>query len=158
MWTMPRRGIYNIINLLLVFAVIFSSELICDTMHKLTNYFQRINPTNIQIHRRIVQYLFFATTALIGVEFSVFVNQMENGILPTVYRPPGIEAFLHISSLISLKYWLLTGTFTRVHPSDLIILLIILSTAILLKRGFCSWVCPFGLLTEYLNRLHHFIF
>ncbi len=129
-----------------------------DTMQRLINYFQNINLTNIQIHRRIVQYLFLATTVFIGVQFSVFVNQLESGILPTVSRPPGIEAFLPISSLISLKYWLLTGTFTRVHPSGLIILLIILSTAILLKRGFCSWVCPFGLLTEYLNRLHRFIF
>ncbi len=127
-------------------------------MQRLINYFQNINLTNIQIHRRIVQYLFLATTVFIGVQFSVFVNQLESGILPTVSRPPGIEAFLPISSLISLKYWLLTGTFTRVHPSGLIILLIILSTAILLKRGFCSWVCPFGLLTEYLNRLHRFIF
>lgn len=127
-------------------------------MQRLVNYFQNNNLANIQIHRRIVQYLFLATTVFIGVQFSVFVNQLESGILPTVSRPPGIEAFLPISSLISLKYWLLTGTFTRVHPSGLIILLIILSTAILLKRGFCSWVCPFGLLTEYLNRLHHFIF
>ena len=130
----------------------------CDTMQRLVNYFLNNNLTNIQIHRRIVQYLFLVTTVFIGVQFSVFVNQLESGILPTVSRPPGIEAFLPISSLISLKYWLLTGTFTRVHPSGLIILLIILSTAILLKRGFCSWVCPFGLLTEYLNRLHHFIF
>jgi len=127
-------------------------------MHKFINYFQNINPKSIQIHRRIVQYLFLVTTVLIGLQFSVFVNQLENGILPTVSRPPGIEAFLPISSLISLKYWLLTGIFNRVHPSGLIILLIILSTAILLKRGFCSWVCPFGLLTEHLNRLHHFIF
>ncbi len=79
-------------------------------------------------------------------------------MLATISRPPGIEAFLPISSLISLKYWLLTGIFNRVHPSGLVILLIILSTAILLKRGFCSWVCPFGLLTEYLNRLHSLIF
>jgi len=127
-------------------------------MHKFINYFQNINLTSIQIHRRIVQYLFLATTVLIGVLFGVFVNQLENGILPTISRPPGIEAFLPISALISLKYWLVTGIFNRVHPSGLIILLIILSTAILLKRGFCSWACPFGLLTEYLNRLHRFIF
>ena len=129
-----------------------------DTMKRLIGYFQNINFTNIQIHRKFVQYLFLATTILIGAKFSVFVNQLESGISPTVSRPPGIEAFLPISSLISLKYWLIAGIFNRVHPSGLIILLIILSTAILLKRGFCSWVCPFGLLTEYLNRLHRIIF
>jgi polyferredoxin len=113
---------------------------------------------NIQAYRKIVQYLFLAVTLLIGVQFGIFVSQLEKGILPTMTRPPGIEAFLPISSLISFKYWLLTGVFNPIHPSGLIIFLVILSTAILLKRGFCSWVCPIGLLTEYLNRLHRFIF
>ncbi len=112
----------------------------------------------IQTYRKIVQYLFLALTLLIGVQFGIFVSQLEKGILPTMTRPPGIEAFLPISSLISFKYWLLTGIFNPIHPSGLIIFLVILSTAILLKRGFCSWVCPIGLLTEYLNRLHRLIF
>ena len=118
------------------------------------------NGTNhhIQAYRKIVQYLFLAVTLLIGVQFSIFVSQLEKGLLPTITRPPGIEAFLPISSLISFKYWLVSGIFNPIHPSGLIIFMIILSTAILLKRGFCSWVCPFGLMTEYLNRLHRFIF
>jgi len=117
------------------------------------------NPSRyIQSYRKIVQYLFLAVTLLIGVQFTLFVNQLEKGILPSIPRPPGIEAFLPISSLISFKYWLVTGIFNPIHPSGLIILLIILATAVFLKRGFCSWVCPFGLLTEYLNRLHRFIF
>ena len=113
---------------------------------------------NIQIYRKIVQYLFLAAIVLIGVQFALFVNQLEKGLLPTVTRPPGIEGFLPISSLISFKYWLVTGIFNPIHPSGLIIFWVILATAILLKRGFCSWVCPFGLLTEYLNRLHRLIF
>ena len=112
----------------------------------------------IQTARKIVQYCFLAMIVLIGVQFTLFVNQLEEGLLPTITRPPGIEGFLPISSLISFKYWLVTGIFNPIHPSGLIIFLVILATAILLKRGFCSWVCPFGLLTEYLNRLHRFIF
>ncbi len=127
-------------------------------MNRLKNYFQGINLNNIQFHRKLIQYLFLITTVGIGVQFSIFVSQLERGIIPTVSRPPGIEAFLPISSLISLKYWLVTGIFNRVHPSGLIILITVLLTAVLLKRGFCSWVCPFGLLTEYLNRIHLFIF
>jgi polyferredoxin len=118
----------------------------------------KLSPPNIQLCRKIVQYLFLATVILIGIQFATFVSQLESGIRPTVSRPPGIEAFLPISSLISLKYWLVGGVFNQVHPSGLIILLTVLATAVLLKRGFCSWVCPFGLLTEYLNRLHRFIF
>jgi polyferredoxin len=113
---------------------------------------------NIQIYRKIVQYFFLAVIVLIGVQFSLFVSQLEKGNLPTITRPAAIEAFLPISSLISFKYWLITGIFNPIHPSGLIIFLIILATALLLKRGFCSWVCAFGLLTEYLNRLHRFIF
>jgi len=112
----------------------------------------------IQPVRKIVQYSFLALIVLIGVQFSLFVSQLEKGSLPTITRPPGIEGFLPISSLISFKYWLVTGIFNTIHPSGLIIFLVILATAILLKRGFCSWVCPFGLLTEYLNRLHRLIF
>jgi polyferredoxin len=119
---------------------------------------EEFSSANIQLYRKIVQYLFLATVIVIGIQFAIFVSQLESGIRPTVTRPPGIEAFLPISSLISLKYWLVSGDFNPVHPSGLIILLMVVATAILLKRGFCSWVCPFGLLTEYLNRLHRFIF
>jgi polyferredoxin len=119
---------------------------------------KRLSPSNIQLYRRIVQYLFLATVVLIGIKFTLFVGQLEKGMTPTISRPPGIEAFLPISSLISLKYWIVGGVFNQVHPSGLIIFSMALATGLLLKRGFCSWICPFGLLTEYLNRLHTLIF
>ena len=40
----------------------------------------------IQAYRKIVQYLFLAVTLLIGVQFSIFVSQLEKGILPTIKR------------------------------------------------------------------------
>ncbi len=119
---------------------------------------KRLSPSNIQLYRKIVQYLFLATVVLIGIKFTLFVGQLEKGMTPTISRPPGIEAFLPISSLISLKYWLVGGVFNQVHPSGLIIFSMALATGLLLKRGFCSWICPFGLLTEYLNRLHTLIY
>ena len=122
------------------------------------SFFQKLKAPDIQLYRKIIQYLFLATVALIGIQFTVFVSQLESGRIPTVARPPGIEAFLPISSLISLKHWLITGAINPVHPAGLVIFLMALVTAVLLKRGFCSWICPFGLLTEYLNRLHRLIF
>jgi len=127
-------------------------------MGRAETFINKLRQPDIQLYRKFVQYLFFATVVLIGIQFTMFVNQLENGMVPTVTRPPGIEAFLPISSLISLKYWLVTGIFNQVHPSGLIILLMALVTAVLLKRGFCSWVCPFGLLSEHLNRLHRVLF
>ncbi|RJP81721.1 MAG: 4Fe-4S binding protein [Candidatus Zixiibacteriota bacterium] len=108
----------------------------------------------IQPYRKAVQVGFLLLTLWIGLEFTLFVWQLQDGAIPTVQRPPGVEAFLPISALISLKYWLLTGIFNQVHPSAAVLLLIILVSAFFLKKGFCSWVCPVGLLSEYLARLN----
>jgi len=127
-------------------------------MKKTANILNIFLLPNIQLYRKIIQYLFLTVVIYIGFQFTLFVNQLAGGTLPTVSRPPGIEAFLPISALISLKYWLATGIFNQIHPSGLIILIVVIITGVLLKRGFCSWVCPFGLLTEYLNRFHMVLF
>ena len=129
-----------------------------NNQKKAGSLIKKLKAPDTQLYRKLIQYLFLATVVLIGIQFTVFVSQLESGQMPTITRPPGIEAFLPISSLISLKYWLVTGIINPVHPAGLIIFLTALVTAVLLKRGFCSWVCPFGLLTEYFNRLHKLIF
>jgi polyferredoxin len=74
----------------------------------------------------------------------------SGGIAPYVERPPGVEGFLPISALISLKYWMQTGIINDIHPSGLFIFLAILGTGLLLKKSFCSWLCPVGTLSEAL--------
>jgi polyferredoxin len=108
--------------------------------------------------RPVVQGGFLVLVLLIGAQFILFVRQLEQGQEPTVPRPPGVEAFLPISALISLKYWLLTGIFNRIHPSGLVLLLVICVLSLVLKRAFCSWVCPFGLLGDALERIHRSLF
>ncbi len=127
-------------------------------MERKRDFIKDLIKNNTQFYRKVIQYGFLMTIILIGAKFAIFVKQLESSLPLTVSRPPGIESFLPISSLISLKFWLVSGVFNRIHPSGLIIFIIILGTAIFLKRGFCSWVCPFGLLTEYLNRIHRIIF
>lgn len=108
--------------------------------------------------RRIIQFLFLGLILWIGVQFYLFVEQLaENGAV-TITRPPGVEGFLPISALINLKYWLVSGAFTLIHPAATVLLLIFLSMAVLLKKGFCSWVCPIGLLSEYLAGIHVLLF
>ncbi len=108
--------------------------------------------------RRGVQIIFFIITLFIGIKFYLFVAQLESGAAMTLDRPPGVEAFLPISALVSLKYLLCTGIFNMVHPSALVIFLIICATALVVKKGFCSWICPFGLLSDYLAKLHLYLF
>ena len=137
-----------------------------DTANKIENSngtnkkkkFEKASSFRIHPYRRAVQFGFVALTVWIGIEFFIFVSQLERGISPTISRPPGVEVFLPISALISVKYWVLTGIFNLIHPSSLVIFLVIFATGLFLKKGFCSWVCPFGLLSEYLSKVHVTIF
>ncbi len=101
--------------------------------------------------RSLVQIAFLILVLWIGYEFYGFVQYHQSGGEKVYFeRPPGVEAFLPISALISLKYWMLTGVFNTIHPSGLVIFIIILLTGLFLKKGFCSWICPIGLLSERL--------
>jgi polyferredoxin len=108
--------------------------------------------------RLMCQMLFLITTLLIGYRFHHFATLLEQGILPDIQRPPGVEAFLPISALVSLKYFVLNGVINEIHPSGLLIFLFVVLTAFWVKKSFCSWVCPIGFLSEILNRVHYRLF
>jgi polyferredoxin len=94
-------------------------------------------------------FLFFQF--YLGVQFYLFVLHLRSGgALPFVSRPDGIEGFLPISALVSLKDWLLTGVINPVHPAGLVIFLTVVVVSLLLKRSFCSWICPVGTVSEML--------
>ena len=98
-----------------------------------------------QFQRSTVQFAFILLCLWVGVEFAMFMRWgTSGGTEAFAQRPPGVEGFLPISALMSLKYWLHTGIINNVHPSGLIILLAILAVSIVLKKAFCSWLCPVG--------------
>ncbi len=99
-----------------------------------------------------VQVLSLAVVVAIGVQFTLWVRGLERGAF-VGERPPGVEGFLPISALMSLRDWFLQGEPSRVHPAGLVILLLALGTGLLLKKAFCSWVCPVGTLAEVLGAL-----
>ena len=99
--------------------------------------------------RTIIQWCFMAWTIGIGVRFGMFIAATEQGnSQPFFARPPGVEGFLPIGALTSLKYWLVSGTIHPVHPAALVIFLSILFMSLLAKKSFCSWICPVGTLSE----------
>lgn len=102
--------------------------------------------------RRGVQVGIALLLLYIGVQYVRWVSHFRNG---TAYvpRPASVEAFLPISALVSLKGWIAIGVYPTVHPAGLAILLALLLSAVFFHRGVCSWVCPFGLLEEYLGEL-----
>lgn len=75
--------------------------------------------------------------------------QWANGVSTTyVARPPAVEGFLPISALVSLKRLALTGNYDPVHPAGLTIFLAALTIALLLRKGFCGWICPVGFVSN----------
>jgi polyferredoxin len=104
-----------------------------------------------QFLRSTVQAAFALLCIWIGVEFYFFMQWgMSNGQEPFVSRPPGVEGFLPLSALISLKYWLQTGIINNIHPASVFILLAIVAVSVGVKKSFCSWLCPIGTLSESL--------
>ncbi len=112
-----------------------------------------------QFARSAVQLAFALLCIWIGIEFALFVKWgTSGGTAPYVGRPPGVEGFLPISALISLKYWLHTGVVNDIHPSGFFILLAIVAVSIIPKKAFCSWLCPIGTLSESLWMLGQKLF
>lgn len=112
-----------------------------------------------QFQRTSVQLAFVLLCVWIGVEFHLFMMWGEsNGDAAFVSRPPGVEGFLPISALMSLKYWWETGIVNSIHPASLFILLAVVAVSFALRKSFCSWLCPIGTLSESLWLLGRKIF
>lgn len=113
-----------------------------------------LSTKSLRIIRRTVQWCFLLWVVGIGIRFGMFINSVENGAAaPLVSRPPGVEGFLPIGALTSLKYWLVSGEIHPVHPAALVIFLTILLMSLLAKKSFCSWLCPVGTLSEAAHKL-----
>ncbi len=104
-----------------------------------------------QFLRSTVQLSFVLLCLWIGIDFYLFVSWgTTGGIEGVAYRPPGAEGFLPISALMSVKYWLQTGIINGIHPAGLFIFIAIVAIGLLLKKAFCSWLCPVGTISESL--------
>jgi polyferredoxin len=117
----------------------------------------RARRRRIEWTRHVVQAGFLLTVLLIGWEFVRWVHGMEKGLV-VAERPPGVEAFLPIAALLSLRHLFTTGEIHPVHPAGLVILLLVVGISVLAKKAFCSWVCPVGTLSEALGDLSRRLF
>jgi polyferredoxin len=115
---------------------------------------RRTEQDRSQTLRHWFQGVFFALNVWIGVQFWLFVRYYETGgrsIEAT--RPAGVEGWLPIASLMSLKAFALTGQAPQVHPAGMFLLIAFVAICLLLRRTFCSWLCPIGTISEYLWRM-----
>ncbi|MCL4455980.1 MAG: 4Fe-4S binding protein [Nitrospirae bacterium] len=98
--------------------------------------------------RYAVQWAIFFMVAYAGYKFYIFAQALEQGLIPSVSRPPSIEGFMPIGALMALKLWITEGIFDPLHPAALIIFLGALLVSLLLKKSFCGWICPVGTVSD----------
>ena len=104
----------------------------------------------IRTLRYVVQFAFLLVVLFIGYRFYQFVQHFEAPGHPFVQRPPSVDAFLPIGGLMAFKYFLFTGIIEPVHPSGFILFVAILGVSLVMKKGFCGWICPVGTLSQYI--------
>ena len=101
--------------------------------------------------RIAIQWLYLLFIIWLGSRFYQFVAHFRSGNLsPPVDRPDGIEGFLPIAALLGLRDWFHSGSINPVHPAAVVILLTVIFLSLLLRRSFCSWICPIGTIEELL--------
>lgn len=112
-----------------------------------------------QFFRSTVQLAFVLLCVWIGIEFYLFMQWgMSGGTEPYVERPPGVEGFLPISALMGALHWMSSGALNTIHPAGTMILLGFIAASIVMKKSFCSWMCPIGTLSESLWMLGQKLF
>ncbi len=115
--------------------------------------FTRRPPDHSQRLRWGFQAAFLLLNVWIGVQFYLFVRQHEiPGAAAVTPRPPGVEGWLPIASLMNMKVWLLTGHLPALHPAGVVLLAAFLAISFFWRKAFCSWLCPIGTISEWLWR------
>lgn len=102
--------------------------------------------------RILIQSSIALTCIWIGFAFVRFYRAAAAGQIPLPQRPPGVEGFLPISGVMGLIDWIYSGHLNSIHPAATILVLIGLVLTFVLRKSFCSWICPIGLLSEILAR------
>lgn len=109
--------------------------------------------------RLAFQLAFLALNGWMGLRFYYWVRWAETaGATREIARPAGVEGWLPIAGLMQLKYVVLTREVPRIHPAGFFLFTAFLLMSFLLRKSFCSWLCPVGTVSEYLWKLGRLLF
>lgn len=114
---------------------------------------------NASTWRKVVQITLLAINIYIGITFYYWVRYYETGGATLHFpRPGGIEGWLPIAGLMNLKYTIETGGLPPIHAAAMFLLVSFIIISLLLKKSFCSWLCPIGTISEYIGKIGQKLF
>lgn len=94
--------------------------------------------------RDFVRGVFLLFFAAMMVQLWMFAR-WALGLSPRqVPRPESVVGIIPIGAFMSFFAWLKTGVWDVVLPAGLVIIIAAIAMSVLLKRGFCGWICPVG--------------
>jgi len=102
--------------------------------------------------RHVFQAGLLALVIWLGWRMWLFTQYyLTHGRTPRIPHPSGVEGFLPIGALTSLKYLLFTGDLHPVHPAATFMFIGALGVSVVLKKGFCGWICPVNFISERIS-------
>ena len=103
----------------------------------------------VQPLRVLIQLCFLGFMLWLGIRFYQFACNISAGTATiSGERPPGIEGFLPISGLLGVTAWIKGAGLNDIHPAAAVIFMTAIAASLLLRRSFCSFICPVATLSE----------
>ena len=88
---------------------------------------------------------------LIYITFTAYMHQVKGG---GPEGSPSIHALCPYGGIESLYTLFSEGTLVdKIYAGTFILFILTLVLAVVTRRSFCGWICPFGALQELLGRL-----
>lgn len=126
---------------------------------KIKKKIDRNKEKSVQKYRFYIQSVFTLLCIWIGVEMFLFIQYLESGGTTAIYnRPPGVDGFLPISSMMSSYLFITTAEIHPAHPAGMFIFLAIVLMSLIIGKSFCSWLCPIGFISELIGDFGEKIF
>lgn len=100
--------------------------------------------------RTLVQISFIGFMFWLVLRFYRFVQVVLSPEMETsIVRPSGIDAFLPISGLLGTASWVKNGEINTIHPAAVVVFITVIVVSLLMRRSFCSWICPVAAVSEF---------
>ncbi|WP_419779989.1 4Fe-4S binding protein [Maridesulfovibrio sp.] len=106
-----------------------------------------------ELVRDSIQFAMTMFCIWVGYRFYLFYQWMVGNSDIAVSKPGAVEGFLPISALLSLKQLFTQGIFDEVHPAGLTIFIAVMVMSLIVRKGFCGYLCPVGFIHNLLNKI-----